>query len=88
MAELRKKKILCIEDDPEAAALIAEELVERGWQNDRAGFDPSMVRGADWSRMKRTSRSRASSRMSCFVAPAVSATNVRPLAPEEVSARD
>src|ERR1700738_1028118 len=32
MAELRKKKILCIEDDPEAAALIAEELVERGYE--------------------------------------------------------
>ena len=32
MAELRKKKILCIEDDSEAAALIAEELVERGYE--------------------------------------------------------
>src|ERR1700731_3263418 len=32
MAELRKKKILCIEDDPEAAALIAEELVEQGYE--------------------------------------------------------
>jgi DNA-binding response OmpR family regulator len=26
-----KKKILCIEDDRETAALIAEELVERGF---------------------------------------------------------
>jgi DNA-binding NarL/FixJ family response regulator len=32
MAEPRKKKILCIEDDPEATALIAEELVERGYE--------------------------------------------------------
>jgi DNA-binding response OmpR family regulator len=27
-----RKKILCIEDDPEIAALIAEELTERGFQ--------------------------------------------------------
>src|SRR3974377_330719 len=32
MAEARKKQILCIERDPEAAALIAEELVERGYE--------------------------------------------------------
>jgi DNA-binding response OmpR family regulator len=31
MAEARKK-ILCIEDDRETAALIAEELVERGFE--------------------------------------------------------
>ena len=31
MAEARKK-ILCIEDDRETAALIAEELVERGYE--------------------------------------------------------
>jgi len=32
MAPGRKKKILCIEDDPETAALIAEELIERGYE--------------------------------------------------------
>jgi DNA-binding NarL/FixJ family response regulator len=32
MSEPRKKKILCIEDDRETAALIAEELVERGYE--------------------------------------------------------
>jgi DNA-binding NarL/FixJ family response regulator len=32
MAAARKKKILCIEDDRETAALIAEELVERGYE--------------------------------------------------------
>ena len=42
MAEARKK-ILCIEDDRETAALIAEELVERGFEisiahDGRAGF--------------------------------------------------
>jgi DNA-binding response OmpR family regulator len=31
MAETRKK-ILCIEDDPEVAALIAEDLVDRGFE--------------------------------------------------------
>jgi DNA-binding NarL/FixJ family response regulator len=31
MAEPRKKRILCIEDDRETAALIAEELLERGY---------------------------------------------------------
>jgi DNA-binding response OmpR family regulator len=28
---IAKKKILCIEDDRETAALIAEELIERGY---------------------------------------------------------
>jgi DNA-binding NarL/FixJ family response regulator len=37
MAEARKKKILCIEDDRETAALIAEELVERGYEVSLAG---------------------------------------------------
>ena len=37
MAETRKKKILCIEDDRETAALIAEELVERGYEVSLAG---------------------------------------------------
>ena len=42
MAETRKK-VLCIEDDRETAALIAEELVERGFEvsvahDGRAGF--------------------------------------------------
>jgi DNA-binding NarL/FixJ family response regulator len=37
MAEVRKKKILCIEDDRETAALIAEELVERGYEVSLAG---------------------------------------------------
>src|SRR6202165_1096093 len=37
MAETRKKKILCIEDDRETAALIAEELVERGYEVSIAG---------------------------------------------------
>jgi DNA-binding NarL/FixJ family response regulator len=32
MAPGRKKRILCIEDDPETAALIAEELIERGYE--------------------------------------------------------
>src|SRR6266851_4770480 len=32
MPQARKKKILCIEDDRETAALIAEELVERGYE--------------------------------------------------------
>src|SRR5438067_3852947 len=32
MPQTRKKKILCIEDDRETAALIAEELVERGYE--------------------------------------------------------
>ncbi len=32
MAQARKKRILCIEDDRETAALIAEELVERGYE--------------------------------------------------------
>ena len=31
MSRARKRKILCIEDDRETAALIAEELVERGY---------------------------------------------------------
>src|ERR1700691_3625678 len=31
MAEAAKKKILCIEDDRETAALIAEELLDRGY---------------------------------------------------------
>ena len=31
MADI-KKKILCIEDDRETAALIAEELLERGFR--------------------------------------------------------
>jgi DNA-binding response OmpR family regulator len=43
MAEARKK-ILCIEDDREAAALIVEELVDQGFEpitahNGREGFD-------------------------------------------------
>jgi len=43
MAETRKK-VLCIEDDRETAALIAEELVERGFEvsvahDGRAGLD-------------------------------------------------
>jgi len=43
MAEARKK-ILCIEDDPEAAALILEELADQGYDpiaayDGRAGFD-------------------------------------------------
>jgi DNA-binding response OmpR family regulator len=43
MAEARKK-ILCIEDDREAAALIVEELVDQGFEpitahDGRAGFD-------------------------------------------------
>jgi DNA-binding response OmpR family regulator len=43
MAETRKK-ILCIEDDREAAALIVEELVDQGFEpitahNGREGFD-------------------------------------------------
>jgi DNA-binding NarL/FixJ family response regulator len=37
MAEARKKRILCIEDDRETAALIAEELVERGYEVSLAG---------------------------------------------------
>jgi DNA-binding NarL/FixJ family response regulator len=37
MAEARKKKILCIEDDRETAALIAEDLVERGYEVHLAG---------------------------------------------------
>src|SRR5713101_1855751 len=37
MAAARKKKILCIEDDRETAALIAEELVERGYEVGLAG---------------------------------------------------
>jgi DNA-binding NarL/FixJ family response regulator len=37
MAEVRKKKILCIEDDRETAALIAEDLVERGYEVRLAG---------------------------------------------------
>src|ERR1700686_3422080 len=37
MADARKKKILCVEDDPETAALIAEELVERGYEVSLAG---------------------------------------------------
>ena len=32
MTGARKKRILCIEDDAETAALIAEELVERGYE--------------------------------------------------------
>jgi DNA-binding NarL/FixJ family response regulator len=32
VAQARKKRILCIEDDRETAALIAEELVERGYE--------------------------------------------------------
>jgi DNA-binding NarL/FixJ family response regulator len=32
MAETRKKKILCVEDDHETATLIAEELIERGYE--------------------------------------------------------
>jgi DNA-binding NarL/FixJ family response regulator len=37
MAEARKKRILCIEDDRETAALIAEELIERGYDVSLAG---------------------------------------------------
>jgi DNA-binding NarL/FixJ family response regulator len=37
MAEAWKKKILCIEDDRETAALIAEDLVERGYEVHLAG---------------------------------------------------
>jgi DNA-binding NarL/FixJ family response regulator len=37
MAEARKKRILCIEDDRETAALIAEELIERGYEVSLAG---------------------------------------------------
>src|SRR6266849_8392191 len=37
MAAARKKRILCIEDDRETAALIAEELVERGYEVSLAG---------------------------------------------------
>jgi len=37
MAGTRKKRILCIEDDPETAALIAEELIERGYEVTLAG---------------------------------------------------
>jgi DNA-binding NarL/FixJ family response regulator len=51
---MHAKKILCIEDDPETAALIAEELVERGFEvvvahNGREGlqllmrFPPDLV---------------------------------------------
>jgi DNA-binding NarL/FixJ family response regulator len=32
MPQTRKKRILCIEDDRETAALIAEELLERGYE--------------------------------------------------------
>ena len=32
MSRARKRKILCIEDDRETAALIAEELLERGYE--------------------------------------------------------
>lgn len=32
MAQARKKRILCIEDDRETAALIAEDLLERGYE--------------------------------------------------------
>lgn len=43
MAQARKKRILCIEDDRETAALIAEELIERGYdvtiaRDGREGF--------------------------------------------------
>ena len=37
MTGARKKRILCIEDDAETAALIAEELVERGYDVTIAG---------------------------------------------------
>jgi len=37
MTEARKTRILCIEDDPETAALIAEELIERGYEVTVAG---------------------------------------------------
>jgi DNA-binding NarL/FixJ family response regulator len=37
MAGARKKRILCVEDDRETAALIAEELVERGYDVSLAG---------------------------------------------------
>jgi DNA-binding NarL/FixJ family response regulator len=37
MMGARKKRILCIEDDAETAALIAEELVERGYEVTIAG---------------------------------------------------
>ena len=37
MTGARKKRILCIEDDAETAALIAEELVERGYEVTLAG---------------------------------------------------
>jgi DNA-binding NarL/FixJ family response regulator len=37
MTGARKKRILCIEDDAETAALIAEELVERGYAVTIAG---------------------------------------------------
>jgi hypothetical protein len=29
-----------------------EEIADRSWHNDRARFDPSAARAADWSRMK------------------------------------
>jgi DNA-binding NarL/FixJ family response regulator len=37
MPQARKRRILCIEDDREAAALIAEELAERGYEVGLAG---------------------------------------------------
>ena len=37
MTGARKRRILCIEDDAETAALIAEELVERGYEVTIAG---------------------------------------------------
>jgi len=37
MAQARKKRILCIEDDRETAALIEEDLVERGYEVILAG---------------------------------------------------
>ena len=48
----QRKKILCIEDDRETAALIAEELVDRGFDvivayDGRAGFDAILKQTPD-----------------------------------------
>jgi DNA-binding NarL/FixJ family response regulator len=45
----KRKKILCVEDDHETGSLIAEELVDRGYEDGREGFaailkhDPDLV---------------------------------------------
>jgi len=57
MNRARKRKILCIEDDRETAALIAEELLERGYEvslaaDGREGF------AADRSAFQRDGRQR------------------------------